>query len=109
MSLAICPECRNKVSDQAHKCPYCGVPFGNSQLNTQINWIVGVVLTLTLLFISLYFYKEHKDAEEKAEKREEYYRASAKEDEVRAIINMGKDHLRKLDRVEDQLLRQLND
>ena len=102
MSLAICPECRNKVSDQAHKCPYCGVPFGNSQLNTQINWIVGVVLTLTLLFISLYFYKEHKDAEKKAEEREQFNRDWAKERElreVRAIRDRATDQLRRLDRV----------
>lgn len=27
MSLIICPECSNKVSQEAKNCPYCGYPF----------------------------------------------------------------------------------
>ena len=26
MALVVCPECKNRISDRADKCPHCGLP-----------------------------------------------------------------------------------
>lgn len=71
MSLAICPECRQKVSDKSSKCPFCGAPFSNAVRNTQINWIVGIVLTLMLLSLVWFFYDLQKKSAKIDKKNEE--------------------------------------
>jgi hypothetical protein len=63
MALINCPECSNKVSELADRCPHCGAPvamrtlIGSSHGQTIINIITMVVLIMLvaiLLYIGIY-------------------------------------------------------
>ena len=111
MSLAICPVCRQKISVQAPKCPHCGQPFGNTPRNNTINWIVGIFTASLILFMASYalIIKPIKE-KEKAEQRERDIEKAFKDEmKARAIRNIAKDQIRRLERVQDQILKQLDD
>lgn len=58
MALIKCPECNNKVSDQADTCPKCGYELKKkSSISTfkkgndyKIYWIIGLIIGACLLF-----------------------------------------------------------
>lgn len=63
MALINCPECNNKVSELASRCPHCGAPvamrslIGTTTTQTVINVITVIVLILLvaiLLYIGVY-------------------------------------------------------
>ena len=63
MALINCPECGNKVSELADRCPHCGAPvamrtlIGSTPAQTIINIMTMVVLVLLvaiLLYIGIY-------------------------------------------------------
>ena len=60
MSMVICGECRQRISDQAARCPYCGVNLRNNI----VNWIGGIFLVAVIFFITWYalntYFEERK-------------------------------------------------
>ena len=58
MALIKCPECNNKISDQADTCPKCGyelkktkdVSISKSVKDYKIYWIIGLIIGACLLF-----------------------------------------------------------
>jgi len=63
VALINCPECGNKVSELADRCPHCGAPvamrtlIGSTPAQTIINIMTMVVLVLLvaiLLYIGIY-------------------------------------------------------
>lgn len=69
MALINCPECGNKVSEHADRCPHCRVPVsfrrlvGTSHIQTVINIITLIVLLLMvalLLYMGVYLPLQYK-------------------------------------------------
>ena len=74
MALINCPECNNKVSDKAEKCPHCGLPSGyfvlkmpqkevsrnepSNEIDIDYNKIGNVLISFDRDYC-LYFSKEH--------------------------------------------------
>jgi hypothetical protein len=63
MALINCPECSNKVSELADRCPHCGAPvamrnlIGSTPAQTIINIVTVIVLILLvgiLMYIGVY-------------------------------------------------------
>lgn len=58
MALIRCPECNNKISDQADTCPKCGyelkkknsVSVAKNGKDYKIYWIIGLIIGACLLF-----------------------------------------------------------
>lgn len=61
MALIKCPECNNKISDQADTCPKCGYELKKkSSISTSKNgkdykiyWIIGLIIGACLLFYAI--------------------------------------------------------
>ena len=41
MALLNCPECKDRVSDQAKSCPHCGFPFVKTEYTSAQVWFNG--------------------------------------------------------------------
>lgn len=68
MALIQCPECGNKVSDQAKICPNCGFSIKKNSFHIDYRIFIGVITAVCLILLSVVLISNDLSPEEKAVK-----------------------------------------
>ena len=102
--LIICPECGNKVSDQARKCPHCGVRLKKRSYA----WLIYIlILAVICLCAGTYFYFQ-QSKRDRMEERLEYILECDNAEEMQEYLDLNPELPESKRKVIERKIAQLN-